>query len=729
MTDLQRRELDQTLWRDLEALVRAEAEAPLPLVPRRFEVSFGSERSPQELQRGLDLGADHALREDRPDRRRPVQRARDRHRLQVRQGGALGGGDREGAAAPDPAVHARAPRSRRHRAARRACTGRSPARARCAGCCARRRARTSAGLRRATTTSTTRLLGARRGGARAKARGSPCASRRATCATTRRATSARPGATSGPSAGSAAHELASRIRSSRRRSRLAARCSSRPAQAPARRPCWSSASSRAVCDDGLDVDSILVITYTRKAAAELRARIRAALIARGRPDSARALDGAWISTIHGFCNRLLRAYPFAAGLDPRFRELDEAQAAVLRSEAFDEALAAFCAGGEPERLRLLVAYGGARLRGMLIGVYETLRAAGRELVLELGEAAPLERAGRGAPRGRALPRGGRGATEPQRATRRRARSCSTPAAARPAARPGRVPRRRRARGELRGGAEARRAGGARPIAAARPRAAPGAARALRRGVLGGEGARVGARLRGSPARGARPAPRPRGDPRARAAPLPLADGRRVPGHEPPAVRARRPARGRARRARAVLRRRRVPVDLRLPARRRGRVPRAARARRRRARADAELPLAAGGARRRQLPLRRGVRRRVPAARGLGRLPRSGLRPPGRAARHRQGELRRHRRALAARRGAAHRAARARARRRGRRRGRARSCCCSPPARTPSGTRRSSGAPACRPTARPAAATSASSRSSTCSPTCVCSTTATTTRRS
>jgi ATP-dependent helicase/nuclease subunit A len=147
--------------------------------------------------------------------------------------------------------------------------------------------------------------------------------------------------------------------------------------------------ARAVCDDGLDVDSILVITYTRKAAGELRSRIREALVARGRPDAARELDGAWISTIHGFCNRLLRAYPFAAGLDPRFRELDEAQAAVLRGEAFDEALSAFCAGGEPERLRLLVAYGGARLRGMLIGIYETLRAAGRLLVLELGEAAPL----------------------------------------------------------------------------------------------------------------------------------------------------------------------------------------------------------------------------------------------------------------------------------------------------------------------------------------------------
>jgi ATP-dependent helicase/DNAse subunit B len=54
--ELERRELEQSLARDLEKLVRREAESPSPLVPSRFEVSFGSERSAPELQRGLDLG-------------------------------------------------------------------------------------------------------------------------------------------------------------------------------------------------------------------------------------------------------------------------------------------------------------------------------------------------------------------------------------------------------------------------------------------------------------------------------------------------------------------------------------------------------------------------------------------------------------------------------------------------------------------------------------------------
>jgi ATP-dependent helicase/nuclease subunit A len=145
----------------------------------------------------------------------------------------------------------------------------------------------------------------------------------------------------------------------------------------------------AVCDEGLDVGSVLVITYTERAAGELRARIRRELLDRGRDDLARELDGAWISTIHGFCHRLLKTYPFAAGLDPRFRVLDDSQARVLRGEAFEEALTQFCAGDDPRRLRLLATYGAVGLRRMLTGVYETLRAAGRPLELRLGEGPAL----------------------------------------------------------------------------------------------------------------------------------------------------------------------------------------------------------------------------------------------------------------------------------------------------------------------------------------------------
>jgi len=67
MTELQRRELRQTLARDLERLVRAEAQTELPLQPRQFEVSFGSERSVPELQRGLELG-DGAILSGKIDR-------------------------------------------------------------------------------------------------------------------------------------------------------------------------------------------------------------------------------------------------------------------------------------------------------------------------------------------------------------------------------------------------------------------------------------------------------------------------------------------------------------------------------------------------------------------------------------------------------------------------------------------------------------------------------------
>jgi ATP-dependent exoDNAse (exonuclease V) beta subunit len=147
---------------------------------------------------------------------------------------------------------------------------------------------------------------------------------------------------------------------------------------------------RAICERGLPIDSVLAITYTERAAGELRGRIRGRLGELERHDLARELDGAWISTIHGFCHRLLRAHPFQAGVDPGFRVLDENQARVLAGEAFEAALEEFCASGDPERTRLLATYGARGLRRMLTGVYETLRSAGRDLLLEVTERPGLD---------------------------------------------------------------------------------------------------------------------------------------------------------------------------------------------------------------------------------------------------------------------------------------------------------------------------------------------------
>ena len=142
---------------------------------------------------------------------------------------------------------------------------------------------------------------------------------------------------------------------------------------------------KAVLEDGVDVDSLLVITYTERAAGELRARIRARLGELGRAELVQDLDAAWISTIHGFCSRVLRSYAVAAGLDPRFRVLDESQAKVLRAEAFSTALSRFCGGKEPERVALLATYGSQGMRSMLTAVHGRLRSAGWPLELGGGE--------------------------------------------------------------------------------------------------------------------------------------------------------------------------------------------------------------------------------------------------------------------------------------------------------------------------------------------------------
>jgi ATP-dependent exoDNAse (exonuclease V) beta subunit len=138
---------------------------------------------------------------------------------------------------------------------------------------------------------------------------------------------------------------------------------------------------RMVLDDGVDVAAILTITFTEKAAAELRDRIRARLRELGADEQARATEGAFISTIHGFCARVLRAHALAAGLDPRFEVLDQYRSAPLAAVAFDEALEAL-AQADPRAVDLVAAYGAPTLRTTILSVHDQLRSAG-ELVPSL----------------------------------------------------------------------------------------------------------------------------------------------------------------------------------------------------------------------------------------------------------------------------------------------------------------------------------------------------------
>jgi hypothetical protein len=139
---------------------------------------------------------------------------------------------------------------------------------------------------------------------------------------------------------------------------------------------------RLVCEQGISPDAVLAFTFTDKAAAELRQRIRAELERRAEDGSERAgellprLGGAWVTTIHGFCNRLLSAHPVAVGVDPRFRVLDAPETERAAGEAFDAALEAFLSEGDRAREDTVAAFDIGGLRAIVIGAHAELRSRG-----------------------------------------------------------------------------------------------------------------------------------------------------------------------------------------------------------------------------------------------------------------------------------------------------------------------------------------------------------------
>jgi len=136
----------------------------------------------------------------------------------------------------------------------------------------------------------------------------------------------------------------------------------------------------------LSIDQIVAITFTNRAANEMRERLRSELnsiLRSAEPTERRhwlsykrTLDGAVITTIHGFCARLLKEFPIEARVDPQFLLLDEHRAAMLLDATVEEVLSEFITNGHVEISRLTLGLGRSRLAASLAQLYREVRGQG-----------------------------------------------------------------------------------------------------------------------------------------------------------------------------------------------------------------------------------------------------------------------------------------------------------------------------------------------------------------
>ena len=139
-------------------------------------------------------------------------------------------------------------------------------------------------------------------------------------------------------------------------------------------------------NENISVDQIVAITFTNRAANEMRERLRheldKILASAGSRERARwmrhkrTLDGAIITTIHGFCARLLREFPVEADLDPQFALLDAHQSSMLEESVAEETITEFISAQDLAITELAAGIGRVRLARGLIGIYRSMRNQG-----------------------------------------------------------------------------------------------------------------------------------------------------------------------------------------------------------------------------------------------------------------------------------------------------------------------------------------------------------------
>jgi ATP-dependent helicase/nuclease subunit A len=130
-----------------------------------------------------------------------------------------------------------------------------------------------------------------------------------------------------------------------------------------------------VAVEEVPVGAILAITFTEKAASQMKERIAEQFEEAGLERQRREIEAASISTIHGLCARLLREHAIEAAVDPRFTVLEEVEADRLKRACLQDLAGVWQQdrSDDLEVLRLLPAFG---LEDEILGLLERQRAAG-----------------------------------------------------------------------------------------------------------------------------------------------------------------------------------------------------------------------------------------------------------------------------------------------------------------------------------------------------------------